>query len=483
VTALHLCLHSRASVARARDGLVVGKAGGAAVTVRASSPAPAAVLAALATPPGGTLEALLAVADAADPACDPTRIHYLLLRLEQRGLLALSLHDGAQALVTLEPMTPHWQRLAVDPLASYRLSRFAWLHRRGNRLTLESAIGHCRLAVDDPRIGSVVAALATPQTAQSLRPCLPLAHAETLPILLMLLASARAIFPCDAAGQLAEDTDPALRGWDSHDLHFHARSRLGRHDDPHGATFHLANTLPQPPAIKPVVDEPRLLLPRPNPPTAGRDFFAVLEARRSIRMPADTPLDLVQLATLLWYVARVQTHWTAHPDEPRRYEATARPVPAGGAIHELEFYLTISRCTGVDPGLYRYDPLAHALIRVRAADATTNRLATDAMQAAGLSRPADVLITLAARFGRLNWKYQGLAYAAILKHVGVVYQQLYLVATALELAPCALGSGNAEHFAAAAGTDTHAEGSVGEFLISARAPTHPQATVLDDNAH
>ena len=58
-----------------------------------------------------------------------------------------------------------------------------------------------------------------------------------------------------------------------------------------------------------------------------------------------------------------------------------------------------------------------------------------------------------------------IAYALILKHVGVVYQTMYLAATAMGLAPCALGCGDSDAFARAAGTDYYDETSVGEFLL------------------
>lgn len=147
-----------------------------------------------------------------------------------------------------------------------------------------------------------------------------------------------------------------------------------------------------------------------------------------------------------------------------------RPVAGGGAMHELELYLTITRCTGLAPAMYRYDPQAHELEWVSAPSPDTEGLVQDAMGAAGLTAPPDVLVTLAARFTRMSWKYQGLAYAAVLKHVGVMYQQLYLVSTALGLAPCALGTGNADRFAKAAGTNYYEETSVGEFVLSG-APT------------
>jgi hypothetical protein len=45
---------------------------------------------------------------------------------------------------------------------------------------------------------------------------------------------------------------------------------------------------------------------------------------------------------------------------------------------------------------------------------------------------------------------------------------MYLVATAMNLAPCALGAGDPELFARLIGSDFHEETSVGEFLLGSR---------------
>ena len=74
----------------------------------------------------------------------------------------------------------------------------------------------------------------------------------------------------------------------------------------------------------------------------------------------------------------------------------------------------------------------------------------------------------AARFPRVAWKYASMAYALTLKHVGVLYQTMYLAATAMDLAPCGVGCGDADLFARAAGTDYYAESSVGEFLLGSK---------------
>ena len=79
-----------------------------------------------------------------------------------------------------------------------------------------------------------------------------------------------------------------------------------------------------------------------------------------------------------------------------------------------------------------------------------------------------VLIIIAARFQRLSWKYQSMAYNVLLKNVGALYQTMYLVATAMDLAPCALGGGDSDLFARATGLDYYAETSVGEFLLGSK---------------
>ena len=78
------------------------------------------------------------------------------------------------------------------------------------------------------------------------------------------------------------------------------------------------------------------------------------------------------------------------------------------------------------------------------------------------------LVIVTARFARVMRRYRSIAYALILRDTGVLYQTLYLAATDLGLAPCALGVGDAAIFAEATGLDPLIEGSVGEFLLGGR---------------
>jgi oxazoline/thiazoline dehydrogenase len=92
-------------------------------------------------------------------------------------------------------------------------------------------------------------------------------------------------------------------------------------------------------------------------------------------------------------------------------------------------------------------------------------LLADAQQATGFTGRPQVLITIASRFARIGWKYRGMGYGAQLKNVGAIYQTMYLVATAMGLAPSGLGNGDADRFARMTGLDYLEEGSIGEFML------------------
>ena len=76
------------------------------------------------------------------------------------------------------------------------------------------------------------------------------------------------------------------------------------------------------------------------------------------------------------------------------------------------------------------------------------------------------------RQGQMVREFEAMAYALVLKHVGVLYQTMYLVATAMGLAACGLGSGDNVHFAEATGIDAMVEDNVGEFMLG-----RPRATL------
>jgi SagB-type dehydrogenase family enzyme len=85
--------------------------------------------------------------------------------------------------------------------------------------------------------------------------------------------------------------------------------------------------------------------------------------------------------------------------------------------------------------------------------------------AMGASAEPQILFTIAARFGRVSWKYASIAYSLILKDVGVLIQTLYLMATDMGLGGCAIGTSNINLFAKMTGIEFHIEGPVGQFAL------------------
>ncbi len=263
---------------------------------------------------------------------------------------------------------------------------------------------------------------------------------------------------------IVESNLPSLQQWEFHDLLFHARSRLGRHNYPSGGTFHFLNKTEMPTLVRPEFNHNnQIQLPITHFTLDKADpFKTILEQRCSIRVPGLHAINLHQLSEFLYHAARIK--FVCPITEDKKYSYSKRNYPGGGAIYELELYLAISRCKGVKSGLYHYNPHMHSLepISVEAI-----KLENFISQSGPFQAP-DIFIIITARFGRMSWKYQSMTYATILKNVGSLFQTLYLVATALKLAPCAIGTGNSDAFSQLAGLDYYEESSVGEFLLSSR---------------
>jgi SagB-type dehydrogenase family enzyme len=147
------------------------------------------------------------------------------------------------------------------------------------------------------------------------------------------------------------------------------------------------------------------------------------------------------------------------------YEAIDKPCPSGGGIHDLELYLIVSRVKELHPGAYHYAADRHVLERLPQRDEAVAALLQSAMQASSAPEPPHVLIKLASRFGRMSWKYRCISYATTLKNVGVLYQTMYLVATAMGLGGCALGSGDDVAAEQALDLAMRSEIAVSEFML------------------
>jgi SagB-type dehydrogenase family enzyme len=189
------------------------------------------------------------------------------------------------------------------------------------------------------------------------------------------------------------------------------------------------------------------------------------------------PIALAELSQFLDSAARVRTRWRSKlaelGEDGPEVEYAARPYPAGGAAYELELYLVVNKCEGLARGFYHYDAGEHALVPIAARAHEIDAQLLASRFAMGTPAPPQILIVIAARFGRISWKYSSIAYALILKNAGVLIQTLYLMATGMGLGACAIGSVNINLFAKMTGLEFHIEGPVGQFAIGRAGPPTP----------
>jgi SagB-type dehydrogenase family enzyme len=424
---------------------------------------------------GLALDAFAAAASDSDK-----ELNRLLRRLAAHGFLEYRLahhRDGADEAVIEPQMPDYWPRLStLDDADVLVLSRFAYLRRRADDLVLESPRAGALFRICDPRIAAGIARLVSPQSVKALRR----EEGGIGDALLALLADCRILFSVDPArvGDLrtAEGNDDLVL-WDFHDLLFHARSTEGRHANPVGGAYPYAAVMAPLPAVRPAWPGRKVDLRAFSAasPKSNAGLTQLLRERHSTRsFDAAKPITLAELAQFLDATSRVLSTFEGKIEELGEESPVVsyaiKPHPGAGGAYELELYLAVDRCEDLERGFYHYAAADHALEAIDAPPPALAALLSAAEFATGATAPPQVLVTIAARFGRISWKYSSLGYALILKDVGVLIQTFYLMATEMGLGGCAIGSTNIELFAKMTGLDFCVEGPVGQFALGRPGP-------------
>ncbi len=401
-------------------------------------------------------------------------IDLLVRRLALHGLLEYRLDSPDSGnLVVIEPQVgDYWPQ--TPPLGNTDvvvLSRFAYMRRRGNEIVLESPHAGALFRICDPRLAAALALLSTPRSIKTL------SRRDAFPgrELLALLVDCQILFKLNTAADSdlrRAEGDDKLALWDFHDLMFHARSTAGRHANPSGGIFPYAGVVSPVPAVRPRWPGKKIDLRKFA--AAGSEVMPrvakLLRQRHSTRnFDERRPITLSELSLFLDGTARVLSSFKSRLDPARGrgplITYAVRPYPSAGSSYELELYLAADKCQGLAPGFYHYDAGAHALVSIAVAANEFEAFLTDAKHTMGARAAPQILLTIAARFGRVSWKYSSIAYALILKDAGVLTQTLYLMATGMGLGGCAIGTANIDLFAKMTGIDFHVEGPVGQFAL------------------
>ncbi len=448
------------------DGKVVAAFGGYYLDLGAFSPSAAGRLQDLRT--GLPLRSLTSSRRDVDQ-----QIYQLVRRLARRGLLeypvrrARSTEDD----VVIEPqVADYWPGSPrLDDEDTLVLSRFALLRHRGGVMVLESPRAGALLRICNPQIATALARLSAPQQLKRFRRQEGFPGIELLAVLLdcqMLFKVERS----DKRSLRTAEGDANLVLWDFHDLLFHTRSTEGRHANPLGGLYPYAAITPPLPGVRALWSGRKVELNEFSPaPEAISPFVKLLDGRHSTRSFDDQrPVSLAELARFLEATARVRSksqHDVDLGDIRPSIEYTTRPYPSAGGSYELELYLAVNKCEGLDRGFYHYDADGHVLVAIDTRAPEFNAVLASAQFAMDAPALPQIVLIITARFGRISWKYSSIAYALVLKDVGVLLQTLYLTAVDMGLGGCAIGTVNIDLFAKMTGVEFHIESPVGQFAM------------------
>jgi len=156
--------------------------------------------------------------------------------------------------------------------------------------------------------------------------------------------------------------------------------------------------------------------------------------RRSIRVYKDEPITINHLSMILWAAQGVT-----------EFKYGFKTAPSAGATYPLELYVIIGdKCVIVEdeaylpPGLYKYDYRIHAIKLVKTGDLRES-LAEASLNQEWVKK-APINIVICALYERTTRIYGERGYRYVYMEVGHVGQNIYLMATALNLGAVVIGA-------------------------------------------
>ncbi len=166
-----------------------------------------------------------------------------------------------------------------------------------------------------------------------------------------------------------------------------------------------------------------LPLPRQD---SGFSLERALHERRSVREFGKAALTQAEVSQLLWAAQGITSH------------DGLRTAPSAGALYPLELYLVVGMVRDLDPGVYKYTPSGHKLMKIIAGD-QRHKLASAAHGQDSVADAAAVLVFTAVE-RRTTRKYgsRGVRYVHI--EIGHASQNVFLQAMALGLGTVVVGA-------------------------------------------
>ncbi len=152
----------------------------------------------------------------------------------------------------------------------------------------------------------------------------------------------------------------------------------------------------------------------------------LIAKRRSIRIYKDKKLSKTVISRLLWAAQGISS------------ENGLRTSPSAGALYPLEIHVVTGGGGELEPGVYRYIPEGHNLVREISGDMREKLSKAALFQT--MIRNAPVSFVISAIYARITGKYgnRGLRYAHM--EAGHTAQNVCLLAVELGIGTCTVGA-------------------------------------------
>ena len=157
------------------------------------------------------------------------------------------------------------------------------------------------------------------------------------------------------------------------------------------------------------------------------NFLEMVELRSTVRQYSKDALSLKELSYLLWCTQGVKAV---------KNNMTLRTVPSAGGSHSFETYLLINNVEGLEPGVYRFLAVEHALTEI-----TVNKsVIEECFSTVNTVKNSAVTFIWSSVIERLSWYYGERAYRYVFLDAGHVCQNLYASAQTISAGVCPLGA-------------------------------------------
>ncbi len=390
--------------------------------------------------------------------------------LEKNNLIDYCIDFKENESVIISPKNSKFNKLNLENFyefynSRFSLSRFAYFFKEKDCVVLDSPLAQVRFLMSDSFFTKLFIFFIGKTNFEDIRKSF-IENVQEIDLLFMIMLNNNIIH----TEQYKEPKN--LSTWEFHDLIFHSKSRLDQsYNHQFGTTYRFNDTPILPPSTFKEYEFGKIIrLDKPDIDKTSLNNISLsssIENRRSIRSYCDTkPISLTELSTLLYKSIGIRKIVRGHVQDE-----VFCPYPSAGALHEIECYLVINLCNGLASDIYHYRPFEHALNKLNASKDNIQKIITYAKAAIGKKNSKEeipqILLIFTSCFQRIAWKYEKIAYRSSLISTGTIMQTISLVATAMNLGTCIIGS-TSDLLTEAIGLDPLNEGPIGEMLIGSR---------------